>query len=337
MFQLRNSFKTTFRQNIGRLGGLAAFLTVATWVAACQVPVFRYAIERWVTDKYEVVLIQDGTAKAVELAHLDRLRTAAGESTNVTIRSVDIQQSTDAGLAELWKKHGGSGIPVMAILYPQGAREVPDRLIYACPIQDSFIDQLFISPARQEISKRLEAGQSAVWVFVASGNAQKDEPALQVLNRQLLQCQKSLTLPALEELDITDAIVHEKASQMRIEFSTVTVAHDDQKEQFLRKILMASEDDLATCGEPLAFPVFGRGRVLYALVGKGINDEMILRACQFVVGPCSCQVKAQNPGFDLLMSKDWEKAVGDVMISDPLPDTSDEPVFLKIPTGRATK
>ncbi len=74
---------------------------------------------------------------------------------------------------------------------------------------------------------------------------------------------------------------------------------------------MGSEADLKELHEPMAFPVFGRGRVLYALIGKGINPDMIRRACEFMVGPCSCQVKAQNPGFDLLTNYNWEQAVGD--------------------------
>ncbi|TWW12353.1 hypothetical protein E3A20_01920, partial [Planctomyces bekefii] len=35
----------------------------------------------------------------------------------------------------------------------------------------------------------------------------------------------------------------------------------------------------------------GRGRVLYALVGDGIAEGTIAAACDFLTGPCSCQVK----------------------------------------------
>ena len=56
----------------------------------------------------------------------------------------------------------------------------------------------------------------------------------------------------------------------------------------------------------MALPVFGRGRALYALVGKGINEDTIEEACKFVTGPCGCEVKRQNPGMDLLMLESWE-------------------------------
>ena len=48
---------------------------------------------------------------------------------------------------------------------------------------------------------------------------------------------------------------------------------------------------------------------MFALVGKGIQNENIDEACTFLTGPCSCQVKELNPGVDLLMAVDWEEEV----------------------------
>ena len=72
-------------------------------------------------------------------------------------------------------------------------------------------------------------------------------------------------------------------------------------------ILINSEPDLFDyMSYPMAFPVYGRGRALYALVGAGINEWNINEACAFITGACSCEVKALNPGVDLLMMVDWE-------------------------------
>ena len=57
----------------------------------------------------------------------------------------------------------------------------------------------------------------------------------------------------------------------------------------------------------MAFPIFGRGRALYALAGKGITKENVWEASFFLAGDCSCQIKAENPGTDLLMAADWMK------------------------------
>jgi hypothetical protein len=67
--------------------------------------------------------------------------------------------------------------------------------------------------------------------------------------------------------------------------------------------------DPEIAGQPMAFPVFGRGRALYALVGAGIVPGTIEDASQFLVGACQCTVKADNPGIDLLMSADWDGLV----------------------------
>lgn len=52
-------------------------------------------------------------------------------------------------------------------------------------------------------------------------------------------------------------------------------------------------------------------------VGKGINVENLVDCMVFLAGACSCQVKDQNPGMDLLMSWDWEKSAEIMAASDP--------------------
>lgn len=54
---------------------------------------------------------------------------------------------------------------------------------------------------------------------------------------------------------------------------------------------------------------------MYALVGPGINPEMIMKACAFIVGPCACEIKSDNPGFDLLLEADWESGAGGVKLA----------------------
>ena len=52
-----------------------------------------------------------------------------------------------------------------------------------------------------------------------------------------------------------------------------------------------------------------RGRVVVPLIGKGITTDNLGEIATFLTGPCSCQVKALNPGVDLLMNCDWQSAV----------------------------
>jgi hypothetical protein len=110
----------------------------------------------------------------------------------------------------------------------------------------------------------------------------------------------------------------------------------------LAGMLVRCESDLADRSEALAFPVFGRGRALWPLVGRGINAKNVQEASEFLVGACSCQVKEQNPGFDLLLSADWDSLLlggghrfAAVQTRGILPsDGAAE--FVPIPTGSQT-
>ncbi|MHC4505258.1 MAG: hypothetical protein ACYTFI_18295, partial [Planctomycetota bacterium] len=113
----------------------------------------------------------------------------------------------------------------------------------------------------------------------------------------------------------------EDVPKLKLAFSTLNLSRKDPREQLLVKMLTGTEKDLKDfAAEPMAFPVFGRGRALWALVGKGINEDNIAETCIFLVGPCSCQVKARNPGVDLLLTVDWESGEVEPLVAEvPLP------------------
>lgn len=314
--------------------GIAALAGLASAVLACQVPVFRYALERWASDKYQVIVLTSSPLDSAEQASLNRLQAAEREQgANVEVQLATISSVRDARLLELWREHQPSDKPLMVVLYPRTAMQVPDRVIEAGPFSAASVERLLHSPVRQEIAQRLSSGQSAVWIYVPSGDADKDKAGLAMLEQRLEFNQGRLSVPTAEELDIEPARLENNKIPLRIEFSVVTLDRADPLEAFLLRALNYSEADLPD-NEPLAFPVFGRGRVLYGLVGAGIMPETLDAACKFMAGPCSCQVKNQNPGFDLLLAHDWERAVAGSMISDALPDEAAEPKLLAIPPGR---
>ncbi|TWU35235.1 hypothetical protein Q31b_53310 [Novipirellula aureliae] len=320
---------------------LLIFLMAAAAVAAstaalmaCQVPVFRYALERWLADKYQVIVLSAGPLDATSQSSLQRLQTAEAErGANFDVITADVAAIHDERLLEMWKQHQPNGSPLMIVLYPRSAEQVPDRVIEVVEFNSDAIDRLLHSPVRKEVAQRLGSGQTAVWVFVPCGDADKDSLAIRTLEQRLAAGQQKLTVPTAEDLDIDPLRLERNQIPLRIEFSVVTLDRQDPQEGFLLAALTQSEPDLSQT-EPQAFPVFGRGRVLYGLVGRGIQQATIDTACTFVAGPCSCQVKNMNPGFDLLLFYNWDDAVAGSMISDALPDESSEPIMLTIPPGR---
>ena len=316
--------------------GLVSLL-VANSVLACQVPVFRYALERWPADRYEIVVLHVGALDDAAKSRLDKVRLLNEQSdlpANFDVRVMDPTDSSDQLVRSIWKQHNGVGGPLMAVLYPRNAKEVPDRIVTVLPFSDQSLKNLFDSPLRQKITKEVIGGESAVWIFVPSGNDSEDAAAMKRLTQHVTSNQQTLKLPTPEELETEEEFLEEVEIELRIGFSILTLDREDPKEAFFLKMLLASEPDLEELKQPMAFPVLGRGRVLYALVGKGINEQTIGMASRFIVGPCSCQVKEQNPGFDLLMSFNWEEKLLGSTISEPVPERSNQPKKLIIPPGR---
>ncbi len=99
--------------------------------------------------------------------------------------------------------------------------------------------------------------------------------------------------------------------------AVVKVSRDDKAEQWLVRSLLAVEPDLDEFPEePMVFGIYGRGRALPPFIGKGINYENLVECVYFLTGPCSCIIKDQNPGMDLLMCWDWNKTADQWMATD---------------------
>ncbi len=312
-------------------------LLSASAVIACQVPVFRFALERWPADKYELIVLHDGPLADVDKKRIAKLRDSdhlSPVSANFHVDLSEMKETTDPVLKELWAKHADDGQPIVVTLYPRNAQEVPDRIADVSPLSDRLIEHLADSPVRQKVIQRIADGDSAVWIFVPSGHKEQDAVALKTLKEEVAKNQRELELPPQDEIEADEFFNEDSTIELRLSFSIVTLDRDDPKEQYLLNLLLESEPDLRSLDQPMAFPVLGRGRVLYALVGKGIFRDTITMASSFIVGPCSCQVKEQNPGFDLLLAADWDEKVGTVALSKPLPSKSTEPVLLQIPPGK---
>ena len=81
-----------------------ALCLVAIVAEACSVPVFRYALERWQADPYEVFVFHRGPLTAPQKAQVDRL-TREGEAgktfANVRVTTCDLDNEPDPDLLQL--------------------------------------------------------------------------------------------------------------------------------------------------------------------------------------------------------------------------------------------
>jgi len=261
--------------------------------------VFQYALENWPPDVYDLVIVHHGPLGAETMAAAEAaVRGDGSGGVNAGLRSRE-DEGVPEGEVRLTARFPGQ--PSERGPLWTGAWS-PDRL-----------RALLDSPLRQRLAEELVRGASAVFLFLPGGDAEADTAARSRLGSCLEELARTLELPAPDETAPEDP--PEGAAAPAIRFSILDVPREAPDEEFLRTMLRASEPDLSTVHEPMVFPVFGRGRLLYAIVGGGINREVLAETCSFLTGSCSCQVKAQNPGVDLLLRADWERALGGVTMT----------------------
>ena len=278
--------------------GLLALLPA--YVYACSTPVFRYALERWPADFYDGVLVHRGEIPEDHPAgKLFEGETA--EFLNLRLSRMDLDSAAEEDVKNLLGDKVPEKLPALVLWYPwQKGRAAPFWMGEFTP---ETVAVLIQSATRDEVAKRLTEGQSGVWIFVESGDKAKDKAALELLQKELETVTKELMefAPPVDEFG---------APELSFEFSTVSLSRTDPNERFLLSIIMNSEPDLDDyVKEPMAVPIFGRGRALYTLIGEGINADNIREAAAFLTGPCGCEIKMMNPGVDLLMAVNWDGAV----------------------------
>lgn len=277
---------------------------------ACSVPVFRYALERWPPDPYQAIVFHRGPLTEAQQAAVQTLSPEglAGQShANLFVRKVDLDREENRTWLAVWQEAKTDTLPWVSVHFPATTR-IPVA-VWSGPLDVKGLPGVFESPVRRELAQRLAKGESAVWVLLESGDPARDDAAAKLIQTRLDFLMGELKLPQLDPQDIASGMVSGGAAQLRVAFSLIRLSRQNPAEQTLVKMLLGTEEDLKDFKDPMAFPVFGRGRALYALVGKGINNDTIDDACAFLIGSCSCQVKEQNPGVDLLLAMDWDNSI----------------------------
>lgn len=302
----------------------------------CSVPVFRYALERWKPGNYEVVVFYRASSGTLDQKLIDDLTPEGlvGKShTNLTLNLVDLDTESDVDLQKLWEQQQNPTLPWMVLRYPR-----PIDPAWSGLFNRQNVMLTMDSPMRQKIAKEILSGATAVWVFLESGDPKADEIAYKTLVDRLKYEEFSLKLPEISQEDIDNGLVSADARSLKISFPVVNLSRTNPKEKMLVEMLLGSEGtgkdslrDPQYSKKPMAFPIFGRGRALYCLNGPGIMNDTIHEACTTLIAPCTCQIKDENPGMDLVIAMDWEKFIEPQFKDKPLPDLQGIGQFQKVP------
>lgn len=302
---------------------LVFFGPVVAW--SCDAPVFRYALERWPADPYQVFVFHRGPMSGAQQETAEWLyeRSMAAEAyANFRVEMVDVSQPMANNQRRVWglatdgeqdrnTHSGGPALPMMALVYPAAAAY--SGLIMQTELTRSEGERMLSSPAREKVAQNIiQEGHAIVWVLVESGNKEKDDEALKTIDAAVSE----LTDTVNRRLKVDFSEIS-NATERSTGFSVVRVRRDDESEAAFVDMLLHSEaglEDFAT--EPMVFPIYGQGRALYALAGTGIRERNLESAVSFVTGVCSCEVKEDNPGVDMLIAAQWDSYPGDPWIDD---------------------
>lgn len=319
--------KRTFSALIALL--LAISVTGGLW--ACNIPVFRYALERWQPDAVECVVFYRGGA-VPPVAGLE----GDGQA-NLKLQLVNLDRSPPEELVELWgqlQQSTQAALPHVVIRTRVGGKRFVNH--WHGPLSRAKSFPLLESPLRSEIRNRLIAGHSVVWVLVRSKDEKKTDKTRELIRSTLPTLAAKIELP--EGIGLPGSELYADVP-LFLKFSVVELDPSDPDEAYLASLLTGTRQQAFDSGEPLAVPVFGRGRALEVIPGDSLTSELIEQLTIFLSGACSCQVKEQNPGFDLLIKANWDDRLFGGSDNRP-PDRSEQegqnrnPVLLTIPPGR---
>jgi hypothetical protein len=315
----------------------------ASPASACPVPVFRYALENWQPSVLDVVVAHNGDleplspdqTKLVDALALNGL--AKEGSANIFVRKIDL--NPEAQDPDPFHGTAIANIPMTCL------RQGPQIQVYyrgrdGAPINEGVpawsgqlsvdnVKLLLDSPVRRQVVSRIFRGDSVVWLVVDGGNKTRDDKAAAVVSAAIAEMNTAFVQPASQP-DVGNGAVlagRPGGPPLRLALSMVRISADDPAERIFVAMLRhtqnaahpSSQPDEVAADEPIAVPLFGRGRTLGVVREADLTGEAVQAASDFLCGECSCQSKEQAAGVDLLIAADWESAFSDEPAKDAPP------------------
>lgn len=307
---MKNKYTTTF---------LVLFFLWINFLQTCEIPVFRYALERWAADKYSLII------KTPQ----DR---ALNDQEKKLIHQMTIQLAGEGGYSNVSLKTvpTAANFSSMELLFPQKSGIL--RPAWQGLLNEANASMIFNSPAREILRKNILNGESITWLIIESGDQKQDDDFTAKLKKLLTEATKGLKLSEeiiqMDEADKIDAMSTKKeldnlirsSVPLRISFKTLRVSRDTPEEEVFLKMLLEQSVHQADVKEPIAIPIFGRGRCLDGVPASKLTLENLKELTKYLCSGCSCTVKAENPGVDIVMNVPWEDYISDsVMTVKTLP------------------
>ena len=311
-----------------------AICLLSTVAMACNIPVFRYALERWKPDACEVFVFCDASFDPKQNTELSQLVAQSQERrSNLSLTISPVGTDKRPQNVELWetiRKLPGVKLPYVVVRTSVSDKQAVNS--WHGELAKFKAEHLLESPARRELSKRLLKGDSVVWVVLKSPKQDRNEQLTKLLNAELKKLAKETPFP--DGLGLPGSELYAELPLL-MQFTVLEIDPADPREQFLVGLFSGFEPEAIKNQQPLVVPVFGRGRALEVMPADRLDAGMIGDLTRYLCGACSCQVKERNPGFDLLLQADWDRELFGAAGALPPPpkefDPNTAPTYVPIP------
>lgn len=141
---------------------------------------------------------------------------------------------------------------------------------------------LISSPVRDKIAGELKAGKLCVILYLKTDIKEKDDNGIKEIRKAIAASPFGEIIPVIE------------------------LNRNNTEESHFISMLLNVEDDLRGIKEPMLFGIFGRFKALEPLLAGGITEENINLMIDFLTADCSCLIKDDLPGTDILYINKWE-------------------------------
>ncbi len=259
---------------------LSALALLGAVAQACDIPVFRYALDRWHADSFRLTLSEE----TLNNPAIDEVLSSFSKRYDINLDYGEAQE--------------GQTEPAR-LLFPDDT-----GIAWSGTLDPPTLDRILDSPGRKRVVDELMAGTSIVWVYVEGSDPATDDKMVKQVTERLDYIHSIAELPEIDPNDPSNTLG--PGPDLEIKFAVIRLSPETAEEEQFIDMLRGPEpeDDLADGG--FFVPVFGRGRALAAIPNSLIDDSLVDDACLFLLGACSCEVKDLNPGWDLLFTFDWE-------------------------------
>ncbi|GAI92241.1 unnamed protein product, partial [marine sediment metagenome] len=160
---------------------------------------------------------------------------------NYNVHIFDLSTKLEGYIRDIWDSLDSPELPCMAVFYLNSF--LYGENIWYGRLTEKDVKKLIKSPVRTEIARRILNGESAVWIFLESGDTEKDNAAADILQTQLKRLENSLKLPIISSDDIFKDFVNlnENGPELLVAFSVIRLSRSDPAESHFINMLMKSE------------------------------------------------------------------------------------------------